>query len=67
MEKVIEGAKGVCLIEVGLELEMDKRDMDEALEIDDPEQLVEVFPALTKANAQRLLDILKAKKASARD
>jgi len=62
LEKVIEGAKGVCLIEVGLELEMDKRDMDEALEIDDPEQLVEVFPALTKANAQRLLDILKAKK-----
>merc|ERR1739838_821174 len=63
LEKVIEGAKGVCMIEVGLELEMDQRDMDEALEIDDPEQLVEVFPALTKANAQRLLDILKAKKA----
>merc|ERR1739838_803598 len=62
LEKVIEGAKGVCMIEVGLELEMDQRDMDEALEIDDPEQLVEVFPALTKANAQRLLDILKAKK-----
>ena len=38
--------------------------MDDALEMDDVYQLVDIFPALTKANSQRLLEILKARKVS---
>ena len=64
MEKIYEACKGVCLIEVSLELELEQRDMQDALEIDDVHQLVDIFPALTKANSQRLLDILKARKVS---
>jgi len=62
VEKIYEACKGVCLIEVSLELELEQRDMQDALEIDDVHQLVDIFPALTKANSQRLLDILKARK-----
>jgi len=62
LEKVAEAAHGVCLIEVGLELELEQRDMEDALEIDDIHQLPDIFPALTKANSQRLLDTLKEKK-----
>jgi len=62
LEKVYQASRGVCLIEIGLELELDRRDMEDALDIDDVHQLVEIFPALTKANSQRLLDTLKARK-----
>jgi len=62
LDKLAEAAHGVCLIEVGLELELEQRDMEDALEIDDVDELVDIFPALTKANSQRLLDILKARK-----
>lgn len=62
LEKVHQASRGVCLIEVGLELELEQRDMDDALEMDDVYQLVDIFPALTKANSQRLLEILKARK-----
>jgi len=62
LEKINDSSRGVCLIEVGLELELEQRDMQDALEIDDVHQLVDIFPALTKANSQRLLDILKARR-----
>ena len=45
-------------------MELEQRDMDDALEMDDVYQLVDIFPALTKANSQRLLEILKARKVS---
>ena len=63
MDNIFAASRGVCFIDVSLELELEQRDVDDALEMDDVHKLVQFFPALTKANSQRLLEILKAKKA----
>ena len=63
MDNIFAASRGVCFIDVSLELELEQRDVDDALEMDDVHKLVQFFPSLTKANSQRLLEILKAKKA----
>lgn len=64
LEKTHEASAGVCLIEVELEMELSKHDIDAALQLNnDINQVVKLFPALTKANCQRLLAELKANKA----
>lgn len=63
LDSLWSAARGVCLVDVTLELELEKQDMDDALETDDPKQLASMFPALTPLDCQKLRDILRKNQA----